>query len=120
MNCEATDIKSTHTSNFVMVGGYNGQYNKPAEKYKPFNPQDGTFKNFGVIQTNHMGVIDNSYNGDNDQWMFPAYAERDTIINKNDRICQFRIIKSQPKLNFVDSTLENNADRGGFGSTGIK
>lgn len=81
-------------------------------------PRSSTFKNFGVIQTNHMGVIDNSYNGDNDQWMFPAYAERDTIINKNDRICQFRIMRKQRKYKFVEVEHLKKTDRGGFGSTG--
>lgn len=81
-------------------------------------PRSSTFKNFGVIQTNHMGVIDNSYNGDNDQWMFPAYAERDTIINKNDRICQFRIMRKQRKSKFVEVEHLKKTNRGGFGSTG--
>lgn len=83
-------------------------------------PRSSTFKNFGVIQTNHCGLIDESYCGDNDQWHFPAYALRDTIIHKNDRICQFRIVKKQPDVEFevVDHLGEIN--RGGFGSTGIK
>lgn len=81
-------------------------------------PRSSTFKNFGIIQTNHCGVIDESYCGDNDQWHFPAYALRDTIIHKNDRICQFRIVKKQPAVEFevVDHLSETN--RGGFGSTG--
>lgn len=54
-------------------------------------PRSSTFKNFGIIQTNHMGIIDGSYCGDSDQWMMPAYAVRDTVIHKNDRICQFSI-----------------------------
>ena len=58
-------------------------------------PRSSTYKNFGVIQANHMGVIDNSYCGDNDIWKFPAIAVRDTTIHKNDRICQFRITKKQ-------------------------
>lgn len=81
-------------------------------------PRSSTFKNFGVIQTNHMGVIDESYCGPNDQWFFPAKAERDTVIHVNDRICQFRIMEHQPKIEFCESNLENNADRGGHGSTG--
>jgi len=64
-------------------------------------PRSSTYKNFGIIQTNHMGVIDESYCGDNDQWKFPAKAERNTVIHKNDRICQFRIVKKQPELEFV-------------------
>lgn len=81
-------------------------------------PRSSTFKNFGIIQTNSQGVIDESYCGANDQWFFPAYALRDTIINVNDRICQFRIMKHQPKIEFNESSLEDNADRGGHGSTG--
>lgn len=59
-------------------------------------PRSSTYKNFGIIQTNHMGVIDNSYSGTNDIWKFPALAMRDTVINKGDRICQFRINQKQP------------------------
>jgi dUTP pyrophosphatase len=82
-------------------------------------PRSSTFKNFGVIQTNSQGVIDESYCGANDQWFFPAYALRDTIINVNDRICQFRIMEHQPKIEFTESLLDNNVDRGGHGSTGL-
>jgi dUTP pyrophosphatase len=67
-----------------------------------------------------MGVIDNSYSGDNDQWLFPAYALRDTTINKNDRICQFRINEVQPPIKFVEVDRLDEVDRGGFGSTGVK
>lgn len=81
-------------------------------------PRSSTFKSFGIRQTNNMGVIDESYCGPNDQWFFPALAERDTTINVNDRICQFRIMEHQPKLEFSESTLEDNTDRGGHGSTG--
>ena len=81
-------------------------------------PRSSTFKNFGVIQTNSQGVIDETYCGASDQWFFPAYALRDTTINTNDRICQFRIMEHQPKLEFVIDTLEKNTDRGGHGSTG--
>lgn len=81
-------------------------------------PRSSTFKNYGIIQTNHYGVIDNSYSGDNDQWRFPAYATRDVIINKNERICQFRINKVQPTFDFEEVEHLKNTDRGGFGSTG--
>lgn len=83
-------------------------------------PRSSTFKNYGIIQTNHYGVIDNSYSGDNDQWRFPAYATRDITINKNDRICQFRINKKQPTFDFEEVEHLNETDRGGFGSTGTK
>ncbi len=81
-------------------------------------PRSSTFKNYGIIQTNHQGVIDGSYCGDNDQWFMPAYAVRDTVIHTNDRICQFRIMENQPKLTFEEVEYLENADRGGHGSTG--
>lgn len=81
-------------------------------------PRSSTFKKYGVILANSLGVIDESYKGDNDQWHFPAYAVRATVIKKNERICQFRIIKHQPKINLVEVKHLGNADRGGFGSTG--
>ena len=82
-------------------------------------PRSSTFKNYGVIQTNHMGVIDETYCGDTDQWMFPAYATRDTEIKANDRICQFRIIEHQPTLVFDEADTLSADSRGGFGSTGV-
>lgn len=83
-------------------------------------PRSSTFKNFGIIQTNHMAVIDESYCGDNDEWKYPAYALRDTVIRKGDRICQFRIMKKQPELEFVEVDALKARDRGGFGSTGTR
>ena len=83
-------------------------------------PRSSTFKNFGVIQTNSMGIIDNSYCGDNDQWFFPAYALRDTVINLNDRICQFRLIKKTEDIDFTRVDHLGNTNRGGFGSTGSR
>ena len=81
-------------------------------------PRSSTFKNFGIIQTNSMGVIDETYCGDNDQWIFPAYAQRDTVIHVNDRICQFRIMEHQPAVTFEETEKLGNEDRGGHGSTG--
>lgn len=83
-------------------------------------PRSSTFKNFGIIQTNHQGVVDESYCGDNDQWFMPVLATKDTIISVNDRICQFRIMEKQPEISFNIVESLNNDDRGGFGSTGIK
>ena len=83
-------------------------------------PRSSTFKRYGIIQTNHYGVIDNSYCGTTDIWHFPAYATRDIFIPKGTRICQFKVMKNQPKtivFNVV-SSLKND-DRGGFGSTGL-
>lgn len=81
-------------------------------------PRSSTFKNFGIIQTNHQGVVDCSYCGDNDQWFMPALAVRDTHIECNDRICQFRIMKNQPRISFEEVEALEGSDRGGFGSTG--
>ena len=81
-------------------------------------PRSSTFKNWGIIQTNSVGVIDNSYCGDNDIWMMPVYATRFTKIKKNDRICQFRIVEKQPHLEFETVAHLGNEDRGGFGITG--
>lgn len=83
-------------------------------------PRSSTFKNFGVIQANHMGMVDESYCGNNDQWYFPAIAMRDTIIHAGDRICQFRIMEHQPALQFKAVETLGNADRGGIGSTGVR
>ena len=81
-------------------------------------PRSSTFKNFGIIQTNHQGVVDCSYCGDNDQWFMPVLAVRDTEIHINDRICQFRIMENQPKIEFEEVLSLEGEDRGGFGSTG--
>ena len=81
-------------------------------------PRSSTFKNFGILQANSIGIIDESYCGDNDQWMMPALAMRDTVIHKNDRICQFRIVAHQPPHNMIAVKTLGNADRGGIGSTG--
>lgn len=81
-------------------------------------PRSSTCKNWGIIQANHMGVVDNSYCGDNDIWKFPAIALGDTTISKNDRICQFRIVEKQPKLKFMQVDRLGCEDRGGFGSSG--
>ena len=81
-------------------------------------PRSSTFKTYGIIQTNHMGIIDNTYCGDNDQWFMSVYATRDTVIGFNERICQFRIIENQPKLQFIEVEHLGDIDRGGFGSTG--
>lgn len=81
-------------------------------------PRSSTCKKWGIIQANHMGVVDNSYCGNNDIWKFPAIAVRDTTIYKNDRICQFRIMKKQPEFEFEEVDYLDNNDRGGFGTSG--
>ena len=81
-------------------------------------PRSSTYKNFGLIQANHCGIVDGSYCGDNDMWRMPVIAMRDTTIHVNDRICQFRIMKNQPRICFEQVDHLEGADRGGFGSTG--
>ncbi|MCI7061626.1 MAG: dUTP diphosphatase [Lachnospiraceae bacterium] len=81
-------------------------------------PRSSTYKNFGIIQANHCGIVDGSYCGDNDMWRMPVIAMRDTKIRMNDRICQFRIMENQPKLVFREVERLTGKDRGGFGSTG--
>lgn len=81
-------------------------------------PRSSTFKTWGLLQTNSMGVVDSSYCGDNDMWRMPVYATRDVVIHVNDRIAQFRIMKNQPALVFDETEHLGNSDRGGFGSTG--
>ncbi len=81
-------------------------------------PRSSTLKNFGIIQGNHMGVVDESYCGDDDQWRMSVIAVRDTEIHINDRICQFRIEKKQPKIKFIEVDHLEGTNRGGFGSTG--
>lgn len=82
-------------------------------------PRSSTFKNFGVILVNSVGVIDESYCGDNDMWQFLAYATKDTYIPKGTRICQFRILEHQPAVEFLEVEKLENEDRGGIGSTGL-
>lgn len=81
-------------------------------------PRSSTFKNYGILQTNSMGVVDYTYRGDGDQWFMPVYATRDVSIDCNARICQFRIMKNQPQINFEQVEHLDAPDRGGFGSTG--
>ena len=81
-------------------------------------PRSSTFKTWGIIQTNSIGVVDNSYSGNNDIWKIPVYATRNTVINVNDRICQFRIMPKMPVLDVEEVDNLEGPDRGGFGSTG--
>lgn len=81
-------------------------------------PRSSTFKKYGVLLSNSLGVIDNSYCGDNDEIHFLAYATQDAVIEVNERICQFRIMKNQPKIDLVTVDRLGNPDRNGIGSTG--
>ncbi len=81
-------------------------------------PRSSTFKTWGILQTNSVGVVDNSFSGTNDVWRYPVYATRDTVIEENDRICQFRIVERMPEIEFVETDALDEENRGGFGSTG--
>ena len=83
-------------------------------------PRSSTYKKWGIIQTNGIGIIDESYCGDNDEWGMPVYATRLTMIKKNDRICQFRIVRKMESVRIVTVETLGNNNRGGFGSTGIQ
>ena len=83
-------------------------------------PRSSTFKHFGLLQVNGVGVVDSSYCGDHDEWFVPMLATRPVTVHKGDRICQFRIMANQPALKFVPVEHLNGEDRGGFGSTGIR
>lgn len=83
-------------------------------------PRSSTFKHWGIIQCNSVGVVDNSFSGTNDVWKMPCFFTRDTVIEPNDRICQFRIIKKMEPVSFTEVTELDNTDRCGFGSSGKK
>lgn len=81
-------------------------------------PRSSTFKNYGIIQTNSVGVVDNSFSGTNDVWKMPCYFTHDTTINQYDRICQFRLMKKMELVEFVETNCLDSVNRNGFGSTG--
>nr|DAE92022.1 MAG TPA: dUTPase [Siphoviridae sp. ctKy93] len=83
-------------------------------------PRSSTFKHWGIFQVNSVGVIDNSFSGTNDVWKMPCLFTRDTVIEPNDRICQFRIVKKMEPVSFTEAVELDNTDRGGFGSSGRK
>ena len=83
-------------------------------------PRSSTFSRWGILQTNSMGVVDESYAGDEDIWRMPVYAVRDTQIRMNDRICQFRVVEKMPPVSFQEVDGMEQASRGGFGSTGAR
>ena len=92
-------------------------------------PRSSTFKTWGIIQTNSVGVVDDTYIGDNDEWHMPVYCldpkdsfeyKIGTWIHKGDKIGQFRIMEVMPEIEFEEVEFFNNTDRGGFGSTGSR
>lgn len=92
---------------------------KLPEGYKAnIYPRSSTFKNWGTLQQNSVGQIDNSYSGTNDVWKYPVYATRDTIINEGDKICQFELVPIMPPVELIEVDSLDDIDRGGFGSTG--
>lgn len=118
------DLRSAETAE-MKAGEYKlirlGVGMKLPEGYKAnVYPRSSTYKNFGIIQANSVGQIDNSYSGNEDEWRFPAVALRDTVIHKNDRICQFEIQKVQPEIEFEEVDNLDEVSRGGIGSTGVK
>lgn len=82
-------------------------------------PRSSTFKRYGLLMTNSIGIIDNSYCGTGDIWCFPALATKDVHIDKGTRICQFRIQENQPAISFIPMLSLGTANRGGLGSTGV-
>ena len=122
-------IKSAHTGEWVDLRAADSFELKKGEfKLIPLGvegyeaivaPRSSTFKNFKIIQVNSTGVVDNKYCGDNDQWFMPVLAIENTVIKKNDRICQFRIQECNPIINFIEVDHLGNEDRGGHGSTGV-
>ena len=96
-------------------------------------PRSSTYEKYGITQANSIGIIDNSYSGNKDEWQFPALAFRDTIIPEGERICQYEIQLSQKAtlwqklkwllssgIEIVEVESLDNTNRGGFGSTGVK
>ena len=124
IDLRAAEDKFIHKGSFELISL--GISMKLPEGYEAqVAPRSSTFKNYGVIMTNSIGIIDNSYSGTNDIWRFPAFCLVGTHecgngswIRKNDRICQFRIVKKQPQVEFVEADVLDETDRGGFGSTG--
>lgn len=82
-------------------------------------PRSSTFKNYGIIQTNSVGVVDNSYSSTDDVWKMPCYFTRNTVIKPYDRICQFRIVENMPQVRFNEVDNLDGETRGGIGSTGV-
>jgi dUTP pyrophosphatase len=81
-------------------------------------PRSGAFGNWGILQPNSPGIIDESYCGDGDEWKMSVFATREAVIPKGSRICHFRIVKKMPPVRFIEVSELANPDRGGFGSTG--
>lgn len=122
IDLRAAEETELHNGDFKMISlGVSMQL--PEGYHAQLLPRSSTFKNFGIIMANSMGIIDNSYCGDNDIWHFPALClgnGRPFVIRKGDRIAQFRIVKNSEQVTFNPVDTLGNEDRGGFGSSGVK
>lgn len=83
-------------------------------------PRSSTFKKYGIIMVNSIGIIDNSYCGPGDEWNFMGYALKDGHINKYDRICQFRLLPNMGNMSIEEIAEPEGQSRGGIGSTGVQ
>lgn len=92
----------------------------PEDMFAMVVPRSSTPKKHGILMANSVGIIDSAYNGPCDQWYFPAITtrKRGSLIKKGTRIAQFHLFKKNPEIEFEESDLEHNTNRGGFGSTG--
>lgn len=118
IDLRAAERKHLHVGDFALINL--GVSMKIPNGYEAIiAPRSSTFKRYGLIQANGIGIIDNSFSGDDDVWMMPVYATREVTININDRICQFRIQKNQPSVIFQEVDHLDTPTRGGFGSTGV-
>ena len=116
--CAAEDIELSFLDSYLIPLGVAIELPKGHEGI--LVPRSSTFKKYGILMTNSIGVIDESYNGDEDEWHFPCICMANkTFIPKGARICQFRIFKHQSPLGFVKVEHLNHINRGGIGSTGI-
>lgn len=119
IDLRAAEDVELHCGDFKLISlGVSMQL--PKGYHAQLAPRSSTFKNFGIIMANSIGIIDNSYCGDNDIWHFPAIAMKNGVVHKGDRIAQFRIVKNFEPITFETVETLGNTDRGGIGSTGVK
>jgi len=114
----AIDIRIERFGSAVIPLGFSLQLPEGHEAH--LSPRSSTFSKWGIIQTNSVGVIDESYCGDDDEWKMPVFAVRDTEIRCGDKIGQFRIVKKMPEVGFLEVETLSGKSRGGFGSTGSR
>ena len=112
---ETVDIKAGEAKKVRLGVGMKLPEGYHAEVY----PRSSLFKNFHVLLTNSVGVIDNCYCGDNDEWCAMLYATENTSIWENSKILQFRIVKNMESLEFEEVEHLDSKSRGGYGTTGV-